>query len=121
VDGELELRAYLFGEFFDLDRLGGVSAGEAEGESDDDLDDVVVADDFCELLEVGALVAALEGVDTLGGDAEEVGDGHADTAVSDVESEEAAGLLGICFVRSGAAHGTIIGRAILLGDGCRSD
>jgi len=38
-----------------------------------------------------------------------------------VESEEAAGVLGIYFVRSGAAHGTIIGRAILLGDGCRSD
>ena len=95
VDGELEPGAEFFGEGRNFLGLSGVGAGEAEGESDDDFEDVVAADYFRQLLEVGALVAALECVDALGGDAERVGDGHANAAIADIESEEAARLPGI--------------------------
>jgi len=94
MDGELELGAEVVGKFFDPDGLSRIGSGEAEGKADDDFGDIVIPDHLCELLEVSTLVAALEGVNALGGDAEQVGDGHADAAVADIESEEAAGLLG---------------------------
>ena len=100
VDGQAELAAKFVGKGAHFFGLCAVFAGQPERKSDDDLRDIVVADDFGKLLEVGTLVAALERVDALGGNAEQVGDSHADTLVTDVEAEQAARLAGVYSFRS---------------------
>ena len=72
----------------------GLRAGRAvgmEGVADDESRDVVLADEAGDGFEVGAECGAVEGEERLGGEAERVGDGETDAAVTDVEREDARG------------------------------
>jgi hypothetical protein len=51
---------------------------------------VIIPDYGAELLEICSLVASLQGFDTLSGDSQRVGDGHADAARSYVEAEDSS-------------------------------
>ena len=51
--------------------------------------DLVLADEAGDGFEVGAEGGAVEGEERLGGEAEGIGDGETDAAVTDVESERA--------------------------------
>jgi hypothetical protein len=69
-----------------------------QGVSDDDNLDLVLADEAGDGFQVGAKVgfgcSAVQGEERLGGEAEWVGDGDADAAIADIESEGAGGRHG---------------------------
>src|SRR5271165_2423466 len=90
MNGEAEAFLQVVGEGPHLFRLGSFRAAHAQRESDHDLPYIVVTNHALEVGEVVALVPALESFKTLGGDAEEIGDGDADAAGADVEAEYAA-------------------------------
>lgn len=78
VDGQGELFAQVFGEelhFFGLNSFG---SAQAQGVSDDDLGDFVLADDRFEAREVCTLILAADGFEALRSDSERIGDGEAD-------------------------------------------
>jgi len=75
--------------------FGGLGAGGAVGvERVADEEDLyaVLADEAGDGFEVGAEVGAVDGEERLRGEAEGVGEGEADAAVADVESQDARGL-----------------------------
>ena len=113
MDGEREAGAEFVGKDSDFFSLRTGDSGETERKSDDDFRNVVVADDARELLEVGPLVATLEGFDTLGGNAQQVGDGHSDAFMTDVEPKQTA-MPESSTGRRIRAHSSIIGVVILL-------
>lgn len=110
---KLEALPQLLGESGDFLRLSALGPRKAQGESDDDLRNVVVTNHARKLLQVGTLVAPLQRMDALSGDPKQIGDGHADTALAYVEAEQASGLLGNRFRSRVGAHSTIIGPDIL--------
>jgi len=72
--------------------FGGLCAGRAvgvEGVADEEDFYFVLADETGDGFEVGANGGAMEGEERLGGEAEGIGDGDADAAVTDVERERA--------------------------------
>jgi hypothetical protein len=91
VDGEGELGAEVGGEGLGLGGLGALVAGHVEGIADDGLGDLVLAEETGDGLEVRAAAGAVEGEDGLRGEAEGVGEGDADAAVADVETNDAGG------------------------------
>jgi len=95
VNRQAELLAQFFREDPHLLRLGTFGSTHAQGQADHDFLDLVLANHLSELVEVVALIAALEGFEALGGDAEGVGDGDADAAGANVEAEDAADRCGI--------------------------
>lgn len=97
VNGKVEALAKVVGEGVDFFGLNAFGTTHAERESNDDFFDVIFADDAVEELEIVFLVFAVEGFESLGGDAERIGDGDADAAGADVEAEDA-----------GVGHGEII-------------
>jgi hypothetical protein len=90
MDGEVEVTAQVFGEGLHFFCAGAFGSAHAEGVSDDDFGDAELVDNFGKSLKIGAFIAAVEGFDALGGDAERVGDGESDAARADVESQNAA-------------------------------
>ena len=89
VDGELEVFAEILGKCMNLLGLRAFEARHAEGESDDHLFDVIFADDAIEISEIVLFVLAFQGLKALGGNAEGVGYGEANSAGAYIEGEDA--------------------------------
>src|SRR5512132_1175220 len=80
VNGQLELGAELLGKGGHLLRLRAGLTAHAQRETDDDLADVVVVNQAPECSEISFLVAATDGLESLGGDPKGVSDRGADGA-----------------------------------------
>ena len=91
VDGEAEGGAELFGEGLGLEGLRTYFSGHVEGIADDELRDVVFAQEAANGLEIRVGGAAMEGKEGLDGEAERIGDGETDAFAADIEGEEARG------------------------------
>jgi hypothetical protein len=91
VDGESEGFAEDFGKNLGSGGLGAEVAGKVEGIAQDDGGAVEFPEQSGEGLEILTEVAADEGEHRLGGEAQLVGDGNADTASAIIESEQARG------------------------------
>lgn len=90
MDGERKLFVEHLGELAGILGGGAIGAAEAEREADDDFADFVTFENLFQEGEVGALVFAEERGKALGGDAEGVRDGEADTAGAVVDGEDAS-------------------------------
>lgn len=89
VDGQGELLAQIFGEELHFPGLNPFSTTQAQGVSDDDFGDFVLADDCFQACKVRPLIFAANGFEALSGDAERVGNGKADRPGAYVEAEDA--------------------------------
>lgn len=90
MDWQLKTLTQFFGEaphLFGLDTFG---SAHAQRVADDHLDDLVLADYIFQLGEIQALVLAMQGFDSLGGDAEQIGDGQANPLGAYIEAESPA-------------------------------
>lgn len=72
VNGKVEALAKVVGEGVDFFGLNAFGTTHAKRESNDDFFDVIFADDAVEELEIVFLVFAVEGFESLGGDAERI-------------------------------------------------
>src|SRR5581483_2126771 len=95
VDWEFEVPAEIFGEGLDLFCLDALRTAHAQGEADYDLLDVVLPDQAVEVGEIILLVSAMQGFQTLRGDAKWIGDGNSDSPCPDIKTEYAVGQAGI--------------------------
>jgi hypothetical protein len=112
MNGKFEVVTELGGEGLDFGGLRTGVSGGIEREADDDLVEGAEAEQVREVAEVVAAAGAGEGIERLGGDAEGIGDGDADAAVADVETENgtengAGWRSGVGFLVSGR-HGEIV-------------
>ena len=82
------------GEGLSFGRLGAGGAVGVEWVADEEDFDAVLAYEAGDGFEVGAEVGAVDGEERLRGEAEGIGEGEADAAVADVESEDAGGFGG---------------------------
>ncbi len=109
MDGKFEMLAQIVGESVNLFRLDAFGAAHAKGQADNDLLDFVFPYDAVQMLEIVFLVLAVKGIESLRSDAQGIGDGDADAACADIETEHAVGRL---------RHGRIIEVAVgLAGSG----
>jgi hypothetical protein len=112
MNGKFEVVTELGGEGLDFGGLRTGVSGGIEREADDDLVEGAEAEQVREVAEVVAAAGAGEGIERLGGDAEGIGDGDADAAVADVETENgtengAGWRSGVGFL-GGRRHGEIV-------------
>lgn len=89
MDWKLEMFAEIVGKSLNLLGLDAFRTAHAKRQANYDFFDAVVADDAMKKGKIVFLVLAVEGVQTLRGDAERVRDGHPDAAGANVEAENA--------------------------------
>jgi hypothetical protein len=91
MDWKLEMFAEIVGKSLNLLGLDAFRTAHPEREANYDFFDVVVADDAMKKGKIVLLILAVEGVQTLRGDAQRVRDGHPNAASANVEAENAVG------------------------------
>jgi hypothetical protein len=90
VNGKAGQLAQFGGQGLRLGRLRALFSGEMDGVADDDADDTKAAGKSRQGTQIlAAIMAALQGQHRLRGQAQLVGDSHADAAVANVEGEVA--------------------------------
>jgi hypothetical protein len=92
VNGELEVAMEFLGKNGGLFGLNALGAAHAKRKSDNKLGNFILINDALESGQVGALIFSANGSETLGGDAERIGDGESDGLGTDVEAEKASGM-----------------------------
>lgn len=85
MNGQLELGAELLGEGRHLFRLDSFCTAHAEWQAHNDFANIIIMDDVVEGREVGTFICAANGLETLGGNAEGIGNGHPNGAGAYVE------------------------------------
>lgn len=78
MDRDLEVLAEILGKIVDFLRLSAFDAAHAEGEANDDLLDMVLANEAMKVSEIILLILAMKCFKALGSDAEGIGNGDAD-------------------------------------------
>jgi hypothetical protein len=109
VNGEGGLVAEHPGEGLNLVCLGALISRHVEGVADDNFDTRIFADEPVEGFQVLLAIGADEGEDGLGGEAEGIGNGNTDAAVSYVETHDpgdCSWLVHFWMVQAGVRGGT---------------
>src|SRR5580700_3180768 len=90
MDGHAEMGMQIVGETAHLFRLRSFRAAQAQGKADDNLSNFELCQHLPEGLKIAALVLALDRVQPLGGDAEWIGNGYADSFCTNIQGQDAA-------------------------------
>jgi hypothetical protein len=91
VNGQAESLSEVLREEQHFVGLRAFGATHAQREPDDDFAHRILANHLFEGCEIGSFISALEGVQTLRGDAQGVRDGDADSSGADIQTEDAGG------------------------------
>jgi len=88
MDGQAEMRVQIVGEGAHLFRLRAFGSAQAQGQANHDLTDFILRQHLAKGFQIAALVLTLDGVQALRGDAERIGDGHANAFRADIEGQD---------------------------------
>ena len=89
MNGKLKARAKLIGKGADFFRLTALLAAHAQGETDHNFANIVLANGTLQELEIGTLVLTADGFQALRGDPKRVGNSHANGLGAHIQGQDA--------------------------------